>query len=319
MKKYPLLMALLLALNVFAQTPDQLSKATTSDTKIEDNGFKFKIIPTRINSSYSDYGSCLFRDKFISLSSRKIGAFAKKDPVTKEPFTNLFCSDIDSEWDLDRPLLFSYLLNKNENLGTITFSEDGFTMYFTTNKKGDTQLFQMFRAQMDPKKLGKWENVTPMSFNSDEYSVENPHLSNDGKTLYFASNMEGSTGGFDIFKVDIAEDGSYGPVKPISGKVNTAKDEKFPHTSKDGKFLYFSSKGHDNFGGYDLFKSKNTEVGFVNVQNLGNTINTSSDEVAFIPVTDQIAYITSNRSGGKGRYDIYRAFEVTNEQEVNIN
>ncbi|MBT8262087.1 MAG: PD40 domain-containing protein [Bacteroidia bacterium] len=315
MKKYSLLMALLMALNVSAQIP--VTKST--ETKVEDNGFKFKVIPTRINSSYSDYGSCLFRDKFISVSSRKIGVFAKKDPVTKEPFPNLFCSDIGPDWDLNRPLLFSYLLNKNENLGTITFSEDGFTMYFTTNKKGDTQLFQIFRAQMDPKKLGKWENVTPMPFNSNEYSVENPHLSTDGKTLYFASNMKGSKGGFDIFKVDIAEDGSYGPVKPVPGKVNTASDEKFPYTSKDGKFLYFSSKGHDNFGGYDLFMSKITEKGFKDIVNLGDSINSISDEIAFISVTDRVAYFTSNRSGGKGGFDIYRAIGITNDQEVDIN
>jgi hypothetical protein len=307
-----------MALNVYAQTPVQKSNESASNSKIEDNGFRFEIIPAGINSSYSDYGSCLFRDKFISFSSRKIGVFAKKDPITKEPFTNLFCSNIDPDWSLDRPVLFSYLLNKNENLGTITFSEDGFTMYFTTNIKGDTQLFQMFSAQMDPKKLGKWENVTPMPFNSDAYSVENPHLSNDGKTLYFASNMKGSKGGFDIFKIDIAKDGTYGPVTPVPGDVNTISDEKFPHTSKDGRYLYFSSKGHDIIGGYDVFKSTRSDSGFVQVTNLGNTINTTNDEVAFIPVTERVAYITSNRSGGEGSFDIYRTTEYPGDRESAI-
>jgi hypothetical protein len=315
MKMYPLLMSLLITLNVFAQTPSLKSIEATSKAETDDSEFIYDFVSMGINSSYADYGSCLFRDKFISFSSRKIGVFAKKDPVTNEPFTNLFCSDIDPDWNLDRPLLFSYLLNKNENLGTITFSEDGFTMYFTTNKKGDTQLFQMFRAQMDPKKLGKWENMTPMSFNSDDYSVENPHLSKDGRTLYFSSNMKGSKGGFDIFKVDIDEDGNFGPIMPVSGAVNTEFNEKFPHTSSDGKILYFSSEGHDNFGGYDVFKAKKTDQGFVNVINLGNSINTNYDEVAFIPVTDQIAYITSDRSGGKGNYDIYRATKYAIDEQ----
>lgn len=84
-----------------------------------DNGFKFESVTTGINTPYSDYEIGFFREKFITFSARKIGAFAKKDAHTKEPFTKLFCSDIINDWDLDRPLLFSYILNKNKNLGSL--------------------------------------------------------------------------------------------------------------------------------------------------------------------------------------------------------
>ena len=76
----------------------------------------FETFTTGINTPYSEYGVALFRDKFITYSSRKIGALARKDPATNEPFTKLYCSDILEDYDLTRPLLFSSILNRNENL-----------------------------------------------------------------------------------------------------------------------------------------------------------------------------------------------------------
>lgn len=281
-----------------------------------DNGFKFETFETGINSEYSDFGVGLFMGKFISYSSRKIGLLSKKDPVTKEPFTKLYCSDILEDWDLTRPLLFSNVLNRNENLGTVTFTEDGKTMYFTKNVEGDSQTFQIYSAVLNPEREGEWIDFTLLPFNQPEYSFENPHLSKDGKTLYFSSNMPESVGGFDIFKVAIAEDGTVGALEKVAGNLNTAADEKFPHTSVDDRFLFFSSKGHDTYGGYDVFMSRKTKYGYKNIVNLGNTINTETDEVAFIPVSERNAYMTSDREGGAGTYDIYKVTQYIVNQGV---
>jgi len=290
--------------------------APISKESTENAVSRFETFSTGINTRYSDYGIGLFRDKFISYSSRKIGALAKKDPATNEPYTKLFCSDVLEDWDLTRPLLFSSILNKNENLGSLTFSLDGNTIYFTKSKKGDTQTFQMYKANMDDEELGRWTNIVPVSFNNDLFSYENPHLSRDGKLLYFASNMEPSVGGFDIFQVEVFEDGSFGTIEPVKGDINTPADEKFPYTSVDGKFLFFSSTGHQSIGGYDVFKSRKSEEGFKLIINLGNTINGEKDEIAFIPATQSVAYITSNRVDGHGSYDIYKVREFTIEQKL---
>ena len=281
-----------------------------------DNGFKFESVTTGINTKYSDYGVGFFKNKFISYSARKIGALAKKDPNTQEPFTKLFCSDIIDDWDLDRPLLFSYILNKNENLGSLTFSLDGNIIYFTKNKEDDLQTFQLYQAEMDYERLGRWWNIQPIAFNNVNYSIENPHISPDGKKMFFSSNMPGGKGGFDIYQVDIYENGNFGEVRPVEGAINTEFDEKFPHTSVDGKFLFFSSTGHENSGGYDVFKTRRTKQGYVTIVNLGNTINSEKDEIAFIPATDRIGYITSNRDGGSGGYDIYKITEYITAQKV---
>ena len=284
--------------------------------EIGDNGFKFETLTTGINSKYADYGSSLFMGKFISFSARKIGAIAKKDPATNEPFTKLYCSDILENYDLTRPLLFSSILNKNENLGTVSFSQDGNTMFFTKNMEGNTQNFQLYRSVLNPEKMGEWIEITSVPFNSDDYSVENPHLTKDGKTLYFSSNMPQSKGGFDIFMVSVHTDGTYGKVTPIDGTINTRFDEKFPHFGPEEKFMFFSSKGHENIGGFDVFKSRRTKKGYVTILNLVNTINTPKDEIAFVPATPHIGYITSDKDGGYGNYDIYRITEYVISQKV---
>lgn len=317
----PLTVFLLWGTVIKAQASLEVGNFTLADdliTKddIGDNGFKFEALTTGINSPYADYGSGLFKNKFISFSARKIGAIVKKDPVTREPYTKLYCSDILEDFDLTRPLLFSSLLNKNENLGSVSFSEDGNVMFYTKNLEGNTQRFEMYRAEMNPGREGEWHNITPLPFNDAAYSVENPHLAKDGKTLFFASNMPGSVGGFDLFKVSVDEFGTVGEVTPVEGSVNTQLDEKFPHLSVDQKFLFFSSKGHENAGGFDVFKSRRTKNGFVTILNLGNTINTDMDEIAFVPATERTGYITSNREGGEGNYDIYRITEYVLSQKV---
>jgi hypothetical protein len=286
-----------------------INDSVKSPQQIDDNGFAFEAATTSINSEYSDFGVCFFRGKFISYSSRKIGAFDKKDPRTNEPFTKLYCSDVKGDWDLERPLLFSRILNKNESLGSLTFDKSGTTVFFTKGVKGNSGHLELYRADMSDTRTGKWEKFTPAPFNSNDYSVETPHIAPDGKTLYFASDMPGSKGGFDIYMVEILEDGTYGPVKPVPGDINTEADEKFPHTSVDGKFMYFSSTGHGAIGGYDVYKSRQTPEGFQLVINLGNTINTQYDEIAFVPATKTDAYVTSDREYGFGSYDIYKITE----------
>lgn len=273
-----------------------------------DNGFKFETFNTGINSKYSDYGIGFFREKFISFSARKIGGLAKKDPISKEPYTKLYCSDITYDYDLKRPLLFSSILNRNDNLGTLAFSQDGNTLYFTQSKEDHTQSFELYRAEMNPEREGEWINITALSVNGD-YSVENPHLSRNGEWLYFSSNKPEAIGGFDIFRIAVKDNELIGKAERIEGSVNTVLDEKFPQTSLDGKYLYFSSKGHDSQGGYDIFRSRKSKLGFVSTRNLGSTINSPKDEVAFIQANENIGYMTSNRDGGNGGYDIYKIEE----------
>lgn len=299
----------------FAMITSEDDQNSNGDS-IGHNGFKFETFQTGINSKYADYGIGFYREKFLSFSSRKIGAIVKKDPITNEPYTKLYCSEISYEYDLNRPNLFSHILNKNDNLGTLSFSEDGMKLFFTKSKKEDSQSFQLYSADMNPAREGEFINMKPVPFNNANYSFENPHLSRDGKTLFFASNMPEAIGGFDIFKVAVLQDGTFGPIERIEGSVNTVLDEKFPQTSLDGNYLYYSSKGHQTIGGFDVFRSRKAKFGYVATRNLGNTINTPQDEIAYIPATKTVGYISSNREGGRGSYDIYKITEFVVDQSV---
>lgn len=269
------------------------------------NGYDFMVTETNINTKYSEIGSGLFMDKLVMVSSKKIGAIGSGiDENTNEPFTDLYCLDIIKNGDLRRPLLFSRILNTKDNEGQITFSNNQNTIYFTRSSRENSKNYQLYKAVMDKNIMGNWINEEKLSISSDYYSIESPFV--NGNKLYFSSNMQGSLGGYDLFVCNIKEDGTLGEPKNLGTTINTDKDEKYPFISKDNQHFYFSSKGHRNIGGYDVFTSRIVNEQFKSPRNLGNTVNTKYDEIAFFLTNDYQGYLTSNKTEGAGSYDIYK-------------
>ena len=87
-----------------------------------------------------------------------------------------------------------------------------------------------------------------------------------------------------------------------------------PFIHPDGRTLYFSSDKHIGMGGFDLFVSRRGEDGqWQQPVNLGFPINTNGDEINFFVAADgKTAFISSQREGGWGGYDIY-IFELPEE------
>jgi outer membrane protein OmpA-like peptidoglycan-associated protein len=145
------------------------------------------------------------------------------------------------------------------------------------------------------KQDGKWGNIEPVSFNDKRWSTGNPSISRDGKTLYFASDREGSIGGNDIWKVEVTGNNTYGEPVNLGPKVNTEGRESFPYITDDNK-LYFASEGRKGFGGLDIFVidlAKGTDA-----MNVGMPINTPQDDFAFTFHNQKnIGLFSSNRSG----------------------
>ena len=165
--------------------------------------FDFIVTDTGVNSKQHEYGSGFFKQKYIIISAKKVGGIGgTKDPLTGEPHTQIYCATIKKTGDLDRPLLYSRILNTNDNEGSITFSPNQQVVYYTRSLLGDKRNYQLFRAK-DPLKRGQWLEETKIHFSSSKYSVENPYLSEDGETLFFASDMPGGLGGFDLYSVKI--------------------------------------------------------------------------------------------------------------------
>ena len=149
-----------------------------------------------------------------------------------------------------------------------------------------------------------------LPFTSDNFSTAHPALSFDEKTLYFASDMPGTLGQSDLFKVQIHKDGTFGKPENLGNKINTEGRETFPFVNE--KELYFASDGHLGLGGLDVFVAKIDENGsFGMIKNIGSPLNSSKDDFGFFMNSEtRTGYFTSNRNGGKGNDDIYQFKEI---------
>lgn len=275
------------------------------------NRFQIKNLP--INTKNSDFGAVKNGTNLIYSSPKKDSKVYKWN---NENYLDLYSIPIQNLQKGDSvSVSFSNSINTKMHESNAVFTKDGKKMYFTRNnfkegKKGKDKNkvshLQIFSAELEN---GEWKNIKSLPFNSDDFSTEHPVLSEDEQTLYFASDMPGSLGSFDIFSVDINE-GSFGTPKNLGPNINTKYKEQFPFISKDGK-LYFSSNGHLGFGSLDVFVSENKNGAFEEAINVGFPINSGYDDFAFTIDTDtKEGYFSSNRLEGKGNDDIYQINEI---------
>jgi outer membrane protein OmpA-like peptidoglycan-associated protein len=282
--------------------------------KIKANSGRYNIEDAGINSKYSDYSTFVNNNKIYFASARDTGNFSqRKHKWTGEYFTNLYVVDVDSV----KVKKFKTALNTKFHEATPTFTKDGKTVYFTRNnyidgKKGKNEekitLVKIYKATLEN---GKWTHIKELPFDSNNYSTAHPALSPDEKTLYFASDMPGSIGQSDLYKVSINENEGYG--KPINlGKtINTEGKETFPYVTNEDE-IYFASDGHPGLGGLDVFVGEiETDGSISDIQNVGADINSPKDDFAYLidPATRK-GYFSSNKDGGKGSDDIYKFLET---------
>jgi outer membrane protein OmpA-like peptidoglycan-associated protein/tetratricopeptide (TPR) repeat protein len=285
---------------------------------IKANSGRYQIEDAGINSKYSDYGTALYSNKIVFASARDTGSLGKRtNSWTGQPFTNLYTADFGDNMISGAPKKFDKNINSKFHEASPVFTADGKTMYFTRNnylagKKGkdgnDITLIKIYKASLVN---DKWSDVTELPFDSDNYSTAHPALSPDGKTLYFASDMPGTLGQSDLFKVTINEDGSFGTPSTLGNTINTEGRETFPFVNDENE-IYFASDGHLGLGGLDVFMSKVNEDGtFSAVQNVGADVNSPKDDFAYlIDTKSRRGFFSSNRDGGQGYDDIYKFLET---------
>ena len=286
-------------------------------TVIKNNSGRFQLNNASINTENSEYGTALYGDKIVfagATNARK----AKRgvSQWTGESFYDLYEAEhFDQKLGSRKP--FSSSVNTQFNESTPVFTKDGNTMYFTRNnyvnrKLGtdieNTILLKILRATKD--KNGNWGDIVEVPFNSDQYNVAHPALSSDEKYLYFASDMPGTFGSSDIFRVEILGDNQYGTPENLGNIINTAGRESFPYISKEN-VLYYSSDGIPGLGGLDIFAAKfNADGSTSKPVNIGMPGNSADDDFCFVFNSDsKIGFLTSNRPGGKGKDDIYSFHE----------
>ncbi|QBZ98777.1 OmpA family protein [Flavobacterium sangjuense] len=298
---------------IFAKNKNYLAE-------IKKNSGRYKIENAGINSKYSDYGTAYMGTKVVFSSARDTGNFSKRIHTwTGQYFTNLYDSPISEDGSLGAVAKFGKKLNTKYHEDTPTFTKDGKTVYFTRNNylekrgydAGKVTLLKIYKATVD--KDGQWNNITPLPFNSDSYQTAHPTLSPDEKTLYFVSDMPGTRGQSDLFKVKINEDGSFGNTENLGDAINTEGRETYPFISDDNE-LYFASDGQPGLGGLDIYITKIPKDGSTNfkeVLNVGEEANSPKDDFAFIiNFKTKKGFLSSNRDGGQGSDDIYKFVET---------
>ncbi len=168
---------------------------------------------------------------------------------------------------------------------------------------------------------GQWSTLhkfpRPINTGNEETHAS---ITSDGKMLYFAAFRPDGFGGTDIWMSKLLPDGSWSRPINLGPNINTAANEDAPYITPDGKYLYFSSTGHNTLGGYDIFMSEKDDFGMWNApQNLGYPINTVYDDIFFYPVDSATAFFASNRPGGYGHADIYKVEYLLLKKNYQIN
>ncbi len=211
------------------------------------------------------------------------------------PFLNLYCSDLaDGNVVENTSKVFSQNLISPYHVGAIAFSPDNKYMYYTKSViVGNTDRLKIFVVEFDGT---DWINDREISINSDKYDCAHPAISPDGKYIYFVSNRSDGYGGKDIYYAERKGPNSFGEVKNAGSTINTYADEVYPVISKDNK-LYFSSNGHDGFGGLDIFVADYVDGKWQNVRNMMKPFNSNRDDFCYVidPNDPDRGFLSSNK------------------------
>jgi outer membrane protein OmpA-like peptidoglycan-associated protein/tetratricopeptide (TPR) repeat protein len=270
-----------------------------------------------INSLFDDYGPVISKDGSIMYftSRRMFSKKSGKSIIDNKYFEDIYFSEqIKGEWARAKRL-GKKIADKNNstNEAVVGLSPDKQMLYIYKGKESNGDLY------VSKYKKDKWSKPKSLSKFNTKYREVSMCISSDGSTLYFASaNKKHGYGGTDIYVSSKNLRGKWGKPQNIGTVINTFYDEFGVSLSADDSVLFFSSKGHNSMGGYDIFKSKLSNVGlWSKPENLGYPINTPNDDILYVEMADgKTAYYSTNRESGLGGIDIYKIVYLGAEKDM---
>lgn len=271
--------------------------------------------PFKHNTDADESVPVFFDNGLVFASDRSSGfnLLKQKNQTTGRDYITLYVSEKLGDSAFSKPKeLSSKFSELNKNTGNISFMGNRKTAFFCRNSltpsKNGTYNMQMYSAELNRK--GSWGKIKLIPFCTNEQNYMYPSVSPDGKQLFFVMERGDGFGGLDIY---VSEKNKKGWSRPenIGDKVNTSGHEGFPYISADNK-LYFCSKGHTGYGGYDIFVTykDSMEGDWHTPQNLGMPVNSAYDDISFAFADSTWGAFTSARSG---RGDDIFFFKIKNQ------
>jgi hypothetical protein len=200
------------------------------------------------------------------------------------------------------PLDIITQLNVDDKFYPVSLSGDGKTLYLYSDYDFIGNIYVSSLVE------GEWTPVEKLNENiNTKYWESHAVVSPDGEKLYFSSNRKGGYGGLDLYVSELDSIGEWGPPVNMGPGINTPYHEDTPFLSEDGQTLFFSSRGHYNMGGFDIFYSSLLDGEWSAPLNAGYPLNTTDDDLFFMPIGQGFeGYIARFDDQGYGRQDIFR-------------
>lgn len=250
----------------------------------------------RINTRYSETNP-------VVSGNEKVLVFSRRLPF----YDGVFFSEKTEEGEWSWPVEITPQIGSDGDCYPVSLSYDGTELYLY---KSDDLIGNIYVSRFAD---GMWTRIRKLNDNiNTRYWESHASISKDGNTLYFTSNRPGGYGGLDIYYSRRDSRGEWGPAVNLGPKINTPYNEDTPFITEDGNTLYFSSYGHYNIGGYDIFYSTLLDDGSWSVPlNAGYGINTPDDDHFFHPAANGIyAYVSrfddeEGSSASIYRYEIF--------------
>lgn len=268
----------------------------------------FVVQPATINSPVADFGPTLPQPTQLVFNSARAEAGTGFDGEARnQPYVAAIGPD---GKPLEAFALITGYTSDAGNVGPVSYSPDGTQVVFTRNNfTSGTRMvpeaglsLNLFIA--DVNQQGTWTNARPLPFNGTDFSTGFGTFSNDGNSIYFASDRPEGYGGYDVYRANRRGQSWEQVPENLGTVINSVGNEITPYF--DGASLYFSSDWHHGMGTYDVFRSEMAAGRPTRLYHMGNGINSNRDDYGFVydPVTNS-GYVVSNRIGGSGQEDIY--------------
>jgi len=286
---------------------DQLARdllaSTNSVDELKEDTSAYILEEIPLDFTVSMFGPAIYKEGIVFAGETEITSAASTNPWTGYSFLDMFYVEKDQNGNWDIAENFSQQLNGRFHDGPATFNKDQTMIIYTrsamrnekrrlVNEENENQ-FYLYMSKLED---GEWTDPEELPFNNQMYSVGHPTLTEDGKTLYFSSDMPGGYGESDIYKSTYDGTSWSEPIN-LGKTINTPGRDLFPYIHKDGN-LYFASEGHQNLGGLDVFVASNRGGVWSAPINLAYPLNSSQDDFAIaINEDDTTGYVSSNRSG----------------------